>query len=158
MLSDSVRRTVMWVTHKLFPFSLMTLAGIVVCGVCVPAFYPQPRGMAAVLLVLWDWGAGFATVAIALLIILAAISSLTKNLSSAPAIIVSLFGAVAVLVGSQIVQLYVGLRLVHPGFRYATPSWGLWLAFAPSLLGVIIGISWMGQLRTPSLRRESGIC
>jgi hypothetical protein len=157
MLSDSIRRTVMWVTHKLFPFSLMTLAGLVVCGVCVPVFYPHAKGLATVLLVLWDWGTGFATVATALLIILAAISSLTKNLSSAPVIIVSLFGTVALLVGSQIVQLYVVNHLIHPGFRYATPSWGLWFAFAPSLLGVFIGISWIGQLRTSGLRRESGI-
>ena len=81
--------------------------GLVVCGVCGPAFYRHGKGLATVLLVLWDWGTGFATVAIALLIILVALNSLTKNLPSAALIIVSLFGAVALLVGSQIVQLYV---------------------------------------------------
>ena len=154
---DFIRRTVMWVAHKLFLLSLMTLAGLVVCGVLGPAIYLHAKGLSTVLLILWDWGTGFATVAIALLIILAAVISLTKKLSSAPVIIVALFGAVALLTGSQIVQLYVVNHLIHPAFRYATPSWGLWFSFTPSLLGVFIGISWMGQLRTSGLRRESGI-
>lgn len=157
MMSDCIRRTVTWVARKLFPLSLMTLAGLVVCGVFGPAIYLHAKGLATVLLILWDWGTGFATVAIALLIILAAIISLTKNLSSAPVIIVSLFGAVALLTGSQIVQLYVVNHLIHPSFRYATPSWGLWFAFTPSLLGVFVGISWMGQLRTSGLRHDSYI-
>ncbi len=157
MMWDFIRRTVMRVAHKLFPLSLMTLAGLVVCGVFGPAIHPHAKGLATVFLILWDWGMGFATVAIAVLVILAAISSLTKNLSSAPVIIVSLFGAVALLVGSQIVPLYVVNHLIHPRFSYATPSWGLWSAFAPSLLGVFIGISWMRQLRTSGHRRELGI-
>lgn len=157
MMSASIGRTVMWVAHKLFPISLMTLAGLVVCGVCGPAVYPHAKGLATVFLVLWDWGTGFTTVTIASLIILTAIIALTKNHPNAPVIIVSLFGAVALLVGSQIVQLYVGTHLVHPGFRYATPSWGLWFAFAPSLLGVFTGISWIGQLRTSAFRHDSGI-
>ena len=154
-MSDSIRPTVKRMAQKVFPFSLMILAGLVACGVLVPAFYPHGTGRATVLLVLWDWGIGFATVAIALLIILAVISSLVKVLSSAPVIIVTLFGAVFLLVGTQIVQLYVVNHLIHPEFRYTTPSWGLWLEFAPSLVGVFVASSWIRQDRSANSRLES---
>jgi xanthosine utilization system XapX-like protein len=82
----------------------MTLAGLVLCGVCGPAFFPHSEGLASTLLILWDWGAGFATVVIATLIILLAVISRTRNLPSAPVVVASLFGALTLLVGCQIVQ------------------------------------------------------
>ena len=126
-------------------------------GVCGPAAYSHAKGLATVLLDLWDWGTGFATVATASLLIVVALISLTKNLPSAPVIAISLFGALAILVGSQIAQLNVGTRLVHRAFRYATPSWGLWFAFVPSLLGVSVGIYWKKRLQTPRSRSDSDI-
>jgi hypothetical protein len=56
----------------------------------------------------------------------------------------SLFGAVVLLVGFQIVQMKVGVQLVHRGSRHTTPSWGVWFAFASSLVGILTGTFWLG--------------
>jgi len=137
-------------THRRLPFSFITLAVLVIIGVMGPAFNVRHYGLVTATFYLWDMGAGAATVTLAVLIVGAVVSSIARQYPPAPAIVTSLFAALTLIIGSQLAQSLVGSLLVHPVFRYTTPAWGLWLAFAPSVTGVVLGVLWM---RTAAAQR-----
>jgi len=130
-------------THRRLSSSFITLAVLVIIGVIGPAFDVRHHGLATVTFYSWDMGAGVATVALAVLVIGAVVSSIVRRYPPVPAIVTSLFAALTLSIGSQLAQSLVGSLLVHPAFRYVTPAWGLWLAFVPSVAGVVLGVLWM---------------